>query len=956
MVSYAMVGGDIVRYQSCMRELILRRVGFERRPLNDCRGMRMGRVWIFAAAISGLAACGQAMDPAESLAKGQALFDQGDLASALIELKNAVQGAPEDAVARFALARAHLKISNSGAALKEFKRARSLGMVSDDLNQGITRALIASGNMDEAATELAISGTDSSAQWNTLQGLLDLAVGRFEEARAVLAQAIELEPDNVEARRAMVRAALGMGDTKQAREALREALALTQTDYETWLLKGDLDRHDQEFSAAGDAYSKALEIIPGSPVALLGRASVRAAALDNDGALADLEAIGQASTEDPRALYLRALIARQQDKPNLALRYLRQVLQVIPQHRDSLAQAATIHFKLNDLSEAKRYLNRLLAIDPGNEQYRRMLGAVELASGNVDSGLEILDNVDIDTMSDPRLLALLGTAYLKHGKIDDGTRSLARAVELAPDSIPIRTQLAFSKLRGGKVDEALRDFAAIRTEAPDFMLAGVLQAFGYAVQDDKTAALAAADELIKHAPEIPVVYNVRGYLHGLFGDPEKATIDFETALRQDPGFHPASINLARIASQGGNDVRAKEILRSTLDRSPHLPHAMLFLASILVKEGDTEKALSLWEEARENNPNAVEPRILLSRYHRNNGNNSAAQAMAEEAYDIGPYVPAAQFEFAITKMNAGDPHAALVAIKAMVERFPKSVQALELLAQAYDRMGDAAALEATLATIVERFPAAIAARVSLARLYLRREDYNAATNLATALILDGGAGAAAGHGLVGDINFAQQQISNALAAYEKAYELDPSSQSLLRVYGVRRRAGGGVDMLTEWLVEYPDDVAVHVAVAMDDFSAGRQSEAIARYETILEIAPDNIIALNNMAWIFDEKNDDRAADYARRAYEAAPGRPEVVDTYGWIMLRKGNHEQAVALLSKAMGGAPDNPDIRYHFASALVKAGDNLGALRELETILDGDAIFPSRVDAEALLQTLGKQ
>lgn len=163
-------------------------------------------------------------------------------------------------------------------------------------------------------------------------------------------------------------------------------------------------------------------------------------------------------------------------------------------------------------------------------------------------------------------------------------------------------------------------------------------------------------------------------------------------------------------------------------------------------------------------------------------------------------------------------------------------------------------------------------------------------------------------------------------------------------------------MLTEWLVEHPDDVAVHVVVAMDDFSAGRQSEAIARYETILEIAPDNIIALNNMAWIFDEKNDDRAADYARRAYEAAPGRPEVVDTYGWIMLRKGNHEQAVALLSKAMGGAPDNPDIRYHFASALVKAGDNLGALRELETILDGDSIFPSRVDAEALLQTLGKQ
>lgn len=935
-----------------MPETDLRRDGGDYGYFHYAPVLWTGRSWIFTAMVCCLVACGQATDPAESLEKGRDLFAQGDLASALIELKNAVQGAPENAAARFALGRAQLAGADAEAALKEFRRARRLGMVSDELNRAITRALLDSGNMDEAATELALNGKESNADWMTLQGLLDLAVGRFEEARAGFERAIEMDPGNVDARRAVVRAAIGMGDTEMARNEVRRALEVTQDDFDIWLLKGDLDRHDENFADARDAYSKALELIPGSPVALLGRAGVRAAALDNDGALADLDAIGKASNEDPRAVYLRALIARQQNKPDAALRYLRQVLQVFPNHRESLAQAAAIHFKLNELTEAQEYLNRLLTIDPANERFRRMLGAVELAAGRLNTGLGDLADVDVETMSDPRILALLGTAYLKHGKIEDGTRSLERALELAPDSIPIRTQLAFSRMRGGKVDEAVAEFAAIRAEAPDFVLAGVLQAFGYAVKDDKAAALATANELIEQDPEMPVVYNVRGYLHGLFGDTENATADFETALLKDPKFYPASFNLARLAAQAGDNERAKEILHSILDQAPNLPQAMLYLASILVDEDQPDEALRLWEQARKNNPNAAEPRILLSRYYRNNGNIVVAQSMAGEAYKLAPYAPAAQFEFALTNMNADRPQAAIPAIKAMVERFPRSVQALELLARAYQQMGDTATVESTLTELVERFPSAVEARVSLARLYLGRKEFDAAQKLANALIA-GERSQAAGYALQGDINFTQQAMPEALAAYKKAHQLDPSSRSILRLYGAHQRTGGDVKMLEEWLAAHPDDVPVRVAKAMADFSAGRQSDAVADYELVLEAAPDNIVALNNLAWIFDEMGDEQAVEYARRAYDAAPERAEVVDTYGWIMLRKGNVEQAVGLLTKATGAAPENPDIRYHFASALAKAGDNPGAVRALETLLASDAVFPSRLDAELLLQEL---
>ncbi len=922
------------------------------RSAGELAPMQVSKVGVIVLILSFLMACGDTIDPSESLNKGLAMVESGDMAGAVIELKNAVQGAPDNAEARFALGKASLGVGDAEGALKELKRARSLGLASDELNLSITRALIDSGNMSEAAVELALSSNGSSAAWMTLQGLLDMAVGRFEEARNEFNRVIELQPNNVEARRGAVSAAIALGETEQARAFIESALGVTQDDFEIWLLKGNLDRHDKKYLEAIEAFTKALEIIPQSPVALLHRATAKVSALDNEGALEDLNAIGKASNEDPRALYVRAVIANQKNQPIAALRYLRQVLQVLPNHRDSLVQAAQLHFKLNQHSEAESYLNRLLVIDPANEGYRRMLGAVQLADGRLDTRIGDMENVDIDSLSDPRLLALLGTAYLKHGKIADGTRSLERAHELAPESIPIRTQLALSKMRAGKLPEALAELATIRKDAPDSLFAGILQAFGFASMQNEKRALKIANELIEQQPDLAIVYNVRGYLYDIFKDPNKATKDFEIALEKDPDFHPASFNLARLAIKANDKQNARTRLLSILDESPNQPQALLFLAALFQQEGNEDEALKLWEQARANNPDSVEPRIYLARYYRQEKNATAAHSMAEEAYELAPYSPAAQFEYAISKMSLGEAEDAVPVIKAMVERFPDSAQTMELLAQAYNQMGDADALKATLIELVQRFPDGAKARVALARLHLAKKEFDAARELAADLIAREGS-QGDGYTLQGDIYVAEGATPKALVAYGEAHKLNPSTHTLLKLYAVHQQTGGDTKMLDDWLTDHGDDVAVRVTKAMADISAGRQSEAVSHYEKILETAPEHIIALNNLAWIFDENGDDRAVDFARRAYEVAPSRAEIVDTYGWIMLRKGNTEQAVELLTKAIAGAPENSDIRYHFASALANSGEDQRAIQELETILSKEASFPSRADAAALLNEL---
>jgi len=891
-------------------------------------------------------------DPAAALKRGQKLFEQHELAGAVIELKNAVRGAPENADARAALGYAYLESANYPAALKELRRARSLGLSTDQLNRSITKALIFTGEVDEAATELALGRNDTSSEWLSLQAHLDMAVGRLEEARSGFERAIEIDPNNVDAHRASVRVAIMLGETEAARAEVDAALRLTQDDYDIWLLKGDLDQHDKKFDDAIAAYSRALEITPRSPLALLQRANARAATGDNDGALADLDAIGNASNEDPRALFLRAMIARQQDQDNTALRYLREILVVMPNHRQSLLLAAKIHFEAQEFSQAEEYMDRLLVIDPGNEAYRRMLGSIQLAAGQLDTGLGDMANVNIDDLSDPGLLALLGTAYIRHGEFEQGTRSLERATELAPDSAPIRTQLAFSRLREGKTAEAMEELKAIRKSDPEFLLAGILQAFAYASMKDMTAAYAVTNELIGKHPDEAILLNLRGYLYGSQGEFDKATADFDAALAKDPKFFPANFNLARLAMKRDDAEGAEKQLKAILSRDPNQPQALMYLASIRLAADDQDAALKLWQQARDNNPDAVEPRVMLARYYRSAKDFDRAEALANEAYVLAPYLPAAQLEFAWHKLNRGQAEKALPAIKELVERFPESPQPLEMMARAYEKAGDIESLEATLIELVKKFPENRKAAIALARLNIRQQKLDEALQLAKGL-RDKDETVADAYDIEGDVFFLKGELPNAVTAYRKSHEARPDSHSVLKLDAALRRAGHDENLLEAWLNEHPEDAEVRLAMATNDISRDQREQAIANYEKVLQVQPQNTIALNNLAWLFDELGDERALDYARKAYELAPARAEIADTYGWILFRAGQQEQALNILKKAVDGNPVNHDIRYHLASVLAEAGDNAAALKHLDTVLSDDSNFASRADAEKLMQTL---
>ena len=128
---------------------------------------------------------------------------------------------------------------------------------------------------------------------------------------------------------------------------------------------------------------------------------------------------------------------------------------------------------------------------------------------------------------------------------------------------------------------------------------------------------------------------------------------------------------------------------------------------------------------------------------------------------------------------------------------------------------------------------------------------------------------------------------------------------------------------------------------------------IEHYQTVLETDPRNVVALNNLAWLYYQRGDERFLGLAKEAYDLMPQRPEVMDTYGWLLVESGQVERGLELINRAHEAAPANRDIGYHRAAALHRAGDRSRARRLLEDLLADGAAFSERDAAKALLDSL---
>ena len=330
--------------------------------------------------------------------------------------------------------------------------------------------------------------------------------------------------------------------------------------------------------------------------------------------------------------------------------------------------------------------------------------------------------------------------------------------------------------------------------------------------------------------------------------------------------------------------------------------------------------------------------------------------VAREMVVARPRDPNALRTKAMVQLRTGDDKAALSTLRTLTEVTPESPQAYYMLAtvQLKRKQNKAArgSLQQALALTAD-YPAA---QLALGRIDIAEKDYDAALAIATTL-QENNPGAAFGDELKGDVHSGRNESSQAAEAYSQAYKKVPSAQLAAKRYHALANSGEterAHEALRGWLAVQPADIAVRAMLATSLQTQGMNAQAIEEYLLLLEQDPDNIAALNNIAWLYQDAGNPEGLKYAERAHALLPGRPEVTDTLGWLLVQNGETSRGLLLLQEAALKAPHIPDIRYHMVIALNQAGRRDEARKELDRLLKRGKTFPDIDKARALQEQWG--
>lgn len=205
----------------------------------------------------------------------------------------------------------------------------------------------------------------------------------------------------------------------------------------------------------------------------------------------------------------------------------------------------------------------------------------------------------------------------------------------------------------------------------------------------------------------------------------------------------------------------------------------------------------------------------------------------------------------------------------------------------------------------------------------------------------------------------QQKFDEAMAILERAWPAVPVERLLPALPAVVTAAGNDpgrqrtVDTLLQQLVEkYPEASGVLLTMATTCHTWQRYDDALAYYERVLAMAPDNIVALNNSAVILALQRRDlpTALRMINLALEIHGPSSELLDTRATVYLAMGKSAEAVRDMEQAVAQAGDDPlylfrlTLAYQANQQFSEAVSTWG--RAKERGLHADMIGPLERDA----------
>ena len=455
--------------------------------------------------------------------------------------------------------------------------------------------------------------------------------------------------------------------------------------------------------------------------------------------------------------------------------------------------------------------------------------------------------------------------------------------------------------------------------------------------------------LIQQKPDSPDAHNTLGSLLQQQGDLEAAAEEFKAALKCDPAFAMAALNLGQVLIDQKRYTAAMAYLQDALNSTPPLdlrPQLQTTLAVAYAENGDTDKAIATLEQVIKAHPDDAEAHFNLGTAYAKQGpalGYQKAIANFKEAVRIDPHYDSARYSLAKVLVQLGQFSDAALYLSDYTHHRPNDAEGFHLLGTAYTGMSQ-------LSKAVEALKRAIR---------LKPGDYEIYYDLGSALAKTGKTGEAieqldaaekinpafadAHYQLAlqlrkqGDVPRSKQEMQifqklknteneettagnlnnegnrlleegkarEAAEAYRKAVQLDPNNaQWQYNLSLALARLGdreGQIKALQRALQIDPNVATTHNDLGLAYLSEGKINEAEREFRAALEIDPKSAEAQNNLGVVYNQQGkDSEASALFRQATESDPNYARAFVNLGVLMARRGDLPAAKEQIQRAL--------------------------------------------------------
>lgn len=904
-----------------------------------------------------LLGCGE--KPEALLGSARGYLEKKDPKAAIIQIKNALQQDPNLAEARFLLGKALFDSGDAAGAVVELRKALDAKYPADEVVPPLAQALVATGQAKSLVTDFAkieLKTPEAKADLQTSLAVSHVARGEMAPARKALAAALEIKPDLPRALMVKAQLAVVEQDLDGALQLAETVLAKDPGNAEALKLKGDILFRQGKADGALAAYRQATEKRPDFALA---HAALMMALLQQgkvDEAGRQLEVMKKSAAKSRTTLMAEAGYWFEAKELKKAQEALQELLKGAPNDPGAVLLSGIVHYRLNSLVQAEDYLSRAVKQDPASVQARRILAVTQLRLGQPAKALAALEPLLDDIGDDANLNALAGEIYMQNGDPRRAETYFARAATLDPKDVAKKTSVALTHLASGRSDQGLGELERIAsadtgTTADMALISSAMRRKDYA------KALKAIDVLEKKQPDSPLVPTLRGTVHSARGDLSAARKSYERALALKPAYFPAAASLAAMDLREKKPDDARKRFQGVLAADPKNVQALLALAEIAGRSGaSADDVAAQISKAVQAVPSDPAPRLALVSHHLAAKDAKKAIAAAQDALGTIPDEPRLLDALARAQMLAGDANQALATLHKVEALLPNSPQLQVRIAEmqfgAKDKAGAEKSLRKALGIRADYLPA----QRGLITLAMEAGKADEAKSILRDIRKQRPKEGVADL-IEGDLAAARKAWPEAVAAYRAGLAATPTTELAAKLYSALIAAGKASDaerFAERWIAEHEADAGFRLHLAD---AANRQKDyarAARHYQMVVQHQPGNVFVLNNLAWSLGQMRDPRALEYAERAAKLAPDSPAVLDTLGLILADKGDLPRAIEVLRKAVESGPQLPLVRLTLAKTYLKAGNKPEAKKQLEELAKlGDA-FPAQAEVTRLLKDAG--